>query len=188
MPLPRVELSSQGSEPRRQNPLPGTRCAGKDSNLRVRRAWFTARCSRRRLGCLAGFEPARPRVTAESLSHLGQGTSAPRRNRTSVPWLLARCSPIELAEQECAQEDSNLHSVIRNHVPCPLDDGRLVAAPRTDRRPPPCRDGALPLSYAAMAGTTRLELAASGLTGRRSDQLSYAPMAPAQGLEPRSAG
>ena len=50
--------------------------------------------------------------------------SAPRRNRTSVPWLWARCSPIELAELACAQEDSNPHSVIRNHVPCPLDDGR----------------------------------------------------------------
>ena len=44
------------------------------------------------------------------------------------------------------------------------------------------------LSYAGMAVTTRIELAASGLTGQRSNQLSYATMgerAPVQGLEPR---
>jgi hypothetical protein len=45
-----------------------------------------------------------------------------------------------------------------------------------------------PLSYAGLAVTTSLELVASGLTGQRSDQLSYATKAPAQGIEPRSAG
>ena len=45
-----------------------------------------------------------------------------------------------------------------------------------------------PLSYAGLAVTTSLELAASGLTGQRSDQLSYATNAPVQGVEPRSAG
>jgi len=34
---------------------------------------------------------------------------------------------------------------------------------------------ALPLSYLGMAGATRLELATSGVTGQRSDQLNYAP-------------
>ena len=45
-----------------------------------------------------------------------------------------------------------------------------------------------PLSYAGLAVTTSLELVASGLTSQRSDQLSYATMAPRPGLEPRFAG
>jgi hypothetical protein len=35
-----------------------------------------------------------------------------------------------------------------------------------------------------MAVTTRIELAASGLTGQRSNRLSYATLAPATGIEP----
>jgi hypothetical protein len=95
-----------------------------------------------------------------------------------------RCSAAELLIVERAQEDSNLHSVIRNHVPCPLDDGRWYPL---EVRPSglPRVGQALCPELAGLAGTTRLELVTSGLTGRRSDRLSYAPSAPAQGLEPR---
>ena len=36
-------------------------------------------------------------------------TSAPRRNRTSIPWVWARCSAIELAEHAYPGGDSNSH-------------------------------------------------------------------------------
>ena len=61
--------------------------------------------------------------------------SAPRRNRTSVPWVWAGCSPIELVEQKCAHEDSNPDPQIRNLMSYPLNDRRMVAAPRTGRGP-----------------------------------------------------
>ena len=87
------------------------------------------------VGCQPGIEPGRSRVTAEPRNQLGSGTSAPRRNRTSVPWVWARCSPIELAEQKCAHEDSNPDLQIRNLMSYPLNDRRMVAAPRTGRGP-----------------------------------------------------
>jgi hypothetical protein len=63
----------------------GAWCAGMDSNHRVGcRVYSPVRSPlrHRRVGCLTGFEPVNPRVTAESLSHLGQGTSRSGRTRT----------------------------------------------------------------------------------------------------------
>lgn len=62
-------------------------------------ARFTAECGRRcatgAWGCLTGFEPVRPRVTAESLSHLGQGTSRSGRTRTcGLPGVGRLLSPL----------------------------------------------------------------------------------------------
>jgi hypothetical protein len=52
--------------------------------------------------------------------------------------------------------------------------GYLGPAKKKKRRGKP--DG-LPLYYGLLvAGTTRLELATSGVTGRRSNQLNYAPV------------
>jgi hypothetical protein len=58
-------------------------------------------CPTRGLGCLAGFEPANSRFTAESLSHLGQGTVLSEGIEPAVSWVWARHSPIELAERAC---------------------------------------------------------------------------------------
>ncbi|CCD03582.1 protein of unknown function (plasmid) [Azospirillum baldaniorum] len=57
-------------------------------------------------------------------------------------------------------------------------------------RPQPWQGCALPLSYARnVARVTGLEPAASGVTGRRSNQLSYTRnMAPDAGLEPATRG
>ena len=61
--------------------------------------------SQDRTGSLRDHSPALCRL---SYSHRAQ-----RRNRTSVPWVWTRCSPIELAEPACSQEDSNLHRQLR---------------------------------------------------------------------------
>ena len=55
--------------------------------------------SQDRTGSLRDHGPALCRL---SYSH-----RAPRRNRTSVPWVWTRCSPIELAEPACSRRDLN---------------------------------------------------------------------------------
>lgn len=68
-----------------------------------------------------GLEPTFAWPTTKPLVRFGIVLSAPRRNRTSVPWVWARCSPIELAELACSQEDSNLHMTqLRRLSLCPL--------------------------------------------------------------------
>jgi hypothetical protein len=47
----------------------------------------STRLCHRRMGCPTRFELVSPRFTVESLSHLGQGTSSQRRNRTLVSCL-----------------------------------------------------------------------------------------------------
>ena len=97
------------------NPLPGA-CAGMDSNHRCQRAAVlqTAAfplCHRR--VCPRGVEPRNTRVTAGSLSRLGQDTVLSKGVEPVIPAVWTRCSAIELAERACSQEDSNLHRQLR---------------------------------------------------------------------------
>lgn len=77
--------------------------------------------------------------------------------------------PSELLIGRAPGGDRTPNPLLRKQMLYPLSYGRLVAAPRTDRGPLPCRGSALPLSYAATAVTTRFELATLGVTSRCSD-------------------
>lgn len=107
----------------------------------------------------AGLEPA-PRGVWDRCSAAELLIGAPRRTRTSNDGFVVR---------------HDLLFTMRARTRTPFRPGglrRVVAAL--------CH-----LSYAGLAGTTGFEPATTGSTIRHSDQLSYDPMAPAQGLEPR---
>src|SRR5579862_3668011 len=159
------------------------KCAGKDSNLRVGCLGYgqvRSPLRHRRLGWPKGLEPSMPGFTVRVLGRFGFSHRAQRRNRTSVPRLWAGRSPIELAELERAQEESNFHLGIRSPVPDPLDHGRSVPAPGAEPGTSSLSRKHSAAELCGLGGDDGFRSRYLQLDGLALSRLSYITMAPAR--------
>ena len=94
--------------------------------------------SQDRTGSLRDHRPALCRL---SYSHRAQ-----RRNRTSVPWVWTRCSPIELAEPARSRRDLTPLRPASQAGSSTASDSATVLSEGIGPPSPGCGPGALPLS------------------------------------------
>ena len=189
-----TELRTLGGSIRCQGGLPGNRRVGEAGvePAQPKRPDYSRVFSphdQLALGVPDGYCPRSCPGHSRAPRSLGPGTGRPGRCRTCCLRLVkAALYPDELqagrAPGEIRTPTLHVRSVAQLAVVLPELGTRTLSRPGDLRR---VESALFRLSYTGMAVATRIELATSGLTGQRSNRLSYATLALGPGFEPGKA-